>query len=267
MAKKQFPQSVYEPIQNKTFKATLKNFLIEEFPQIGGPMIIDLLVDKIESMIDEFYPPTQHLKMGQMLWFSVAKDEKPAYGKTMDKTRIVPTILSLVTDDEIEKIKQGTPRKEIKDVRRSRLLREADQQQGVLSYSDLSLIGLESLRWISSRVISYEKEHQCILPRRGTIHDMGRSFSHKPIICKKRKLEQKSTSEVARETNHSPEAVDRYTLNLDRVSFCLKKGLSVNETSFVTSIGKNTVIEYQALDEEINSDKYSDLFNLDNLPF
>jgi hypothetical protein len=36
-----------------------------------------------------------------------------------------------------------------------------------------------------------------MVPRRGTIHDMGRSVTHKAIICYKRLVEQKPTSQVA----------------------------------------------------------------------
>ncbi len=74
------------------------------------------------------------------------------------------------------------------------------------------------------------------LPRRGTTHDMGRCVSHKTPICRKRKVERKPTSLVAQETHHSPEAVDRYTLNLDRVSFCLGRNLSPEDTSCVTGL-------------------------------
>jgi len=90
---------------------------------------------------------------------------------------------------------------------------------------------MSSRTTVTKHTLKYEKEHDTTLPRRGTIHDMGRSMSHKTTICKKRKVERKSTSLVAQETNHSPEAVDKYTLDLDRVTFCLEKNLSVENAS------------------------------------
>ncbi|PXF53697.1 MAG: hypothetical protein C4B56_02175, partial [Candidatus Methanophagaceae archaeon] len=65
------------------------------------------------------------------------------------------------------------------------------------------------------------------LPRRGTVHDLGRSTTHKKIICEKSLRAKKATPDIARETHHSPSAVDRYLGDFDRVRFCLKKGLSV----------------------------------------
>ena len=74
------------------------------------------------------------------------------------------------------------------------------------------------------------------LSRRGTIRDMGRRVSHKILVCRKRKVERRPTSRVAQETRHSPEAVDRYTLDLDRVSFCLGRNLSPEDTSFIRGL-------------------------------
>ena len=48
--------------------------------------------------------------------------------------------------------------------------------------------------------IAYEQATSQSVPRRGTIHDLGRSVTHKAVICYKRLVEKKSTSEVAQET-------------------------------------------------------------------
>ena len=48
------------------------------------------------------------------------------------------------------------------------------------------------------------------MPRRGTVHDMGRSVTHKAVICYKRLVEQKPTSQVAEETFHSAEEIEYY---------------------------------------------------------
>ena len=51
--------------------------------------------------------------------------------------------------------------------------------------------------------MEYERASGESVPRRGTVHDMGRSITHKAIICYKRLVEQKPTSQVAQETFHS----------------------------------------------------------------
>ena len=90
-----------------------------------------------------------------------------------------------------------------------------------------------------------------VLPRRGTVHDLGRSTSHKQVICRKSVLDRKATPDIALETYHSPMAVDRYLGDFERVCFCLKKGLSVEEAAFTTQLSKSLIVEYAELIEEL----------------
>jgi hypothetical protein len=84
----------------------------------------------------------------------------------------------------------------------------------------------------------------CLLPTRGSIHDMGPTLTHKKIILQKLIFEAKNVQTVCRETDHSPEAVLRYTNNFKQVLMCQSKGLSVAQTSFATKLSsasfKNT---------------------------
>lgn len=269
--KRNYLDAVYGPVEKKTFRSVLLQFLSREFPQMGGPMILELFADRMERLIEEFYPPTQHMKMGQLLWFAVAKKESPSYGKSMEKTQILPVLLTLVHPDDLSNLKRKAPLLTIKKEIKARLYREADQQGATLSEVDVALITLSNLRTVTQHTLAYERDHDTTLPRRGTVHDMGCSVSHKTTICKKRKVERKSTSQVAQETHHSPEAVDRYTLNLDRVSFCLDRNLSPEDTSFVTGLSKKLIIEYRQLAQEIHhasvpNSSFSSLKD-DDIPF
>ncbi|MCD6455641.1 MAG: DUF1670 domain-containing protein, partial [Methanophagales archaeon] len=120
-----------------------------------------------------------------------------------------------------------------------------------LAETDISFILSCSLTTIKKDIAEYERENNVVLPRRGTVHDLGRSTTHKQIICRKSVQDRKATPDIARETYHSPNAVDRYLNDFDRVRFCLKKGLSVEETSFTTQLSKSLVVEYEDLIEEL----------------
>lgn len=61
---------------------------------------------------------------------------------------------------------------------------------------------------------------------------MGRSVTHKVEICGKKLLEGKETPDIAKECSHDPLSVDKYLLELHRVNFCRKKGMSKEEISF-----------------------------------
>jgi hypothetical protein len=64
------------------------------------------------------------------------------------------------------------------------------------------------------------------------------------------------------------DSVQRYEVNLNRVLFCLEKGLNIEESSFVTKISKNLVIEYQNIAKGIDQAKreQGDI-DFDDLPF
>lgn len=248
----------YAPLARKDFASALRNLIEHEFPHLGGPMVVDLFIHQVKDMIEEYYPPHERLRMGQMLWFAVAKDEKMDYKKTMAHLRLVPVILSIVTSEEINWMARSYSLKGLVREMPARLYREAQAQGGILSETDVAIITKRCLATVGTYTRCYEKTHQCVLPRRGTVHDIGRSVSHKGIICRKRRGEGKSTTEVALETGHTPESVTRYTEDLDRVAYCLKLGLALETASFITGLSKNLVLEYQKVNKEIEAMKSSE---------
>lgn len=245
-------RDIYAPLLDKTFENAVSRFISAEFPRLGGPKVIELLVEELKAIVERYYPPITNLRMGQMLWFAVAKEEKGGYGKSMKNLRLRPVVLSVVTYEDIQKWAERVPQKEIRKSVVERILREADEQGGTLAESDLSLILSCSLTTIHKDITEYERENNVVLPRRGTVHDLGRSVSHKQIICRKSVRDRKATPDIARETHHSPNAVDRYLSDFDRVRFCLKKGISVKETAFATQLSKSLVVEYADLIEELH---------------
>jgi hypothetical protein len=246
-------QSIYAPLLDKTFETAVSGFISAEFPKLGGPKVVGLLVKELKSIVEQYYPPITNLRMGQMLWFAVAKEEKGGYGKSMKNLRLRPVVLSAATYEDIQKWAESVPQKEIRKSGIARMLREADDQGGTLAETDLSLILSCSNMTIHKNIAEYEREKNVVLPRRGTVHDLGRSTTHKRIICEKSLRDKKATPDIARETYHSPSAVDRYLGDFDLVRFCLKKGLSVEETSFTTQLSKSLVVEYEDLIKELES--------------
>lgn len=242
----------YEPQLHKTFESAVISFLEREFPHLTGPLTRKTFVEALKSIVEQFYPPVTNFKVGQILWIAVAKDEKHSYGKKMSSTRLIPVILTVIDQGDIERRTRGERPTSIKKEVIARLLKEADAQGGVLSEADLALILQSSRSKMSPLILQYEKEYDTILPRRGNIHDMGSTMSHKKEIVKKVKIDGKSSFNVARETNHSLNAVDRYTLDFERINFCLKKGLTADGTSFVTSLNKNLVLEYVGIIQDLN---------------
>ena len=75
------------------------------------------------------------------------------------------------------------------------------------------------------------------------------------LICWKRYGEGKTSEQVARETCHSIEAVDRYLGQFDRVRHCRRQDLSEQETAYVLGCSRALVAEYRSIDEQLRGEK------------
>jgi Protein of unknown function (DUF1670) len=240
----------YNASDRKTFKAALCHLLHTEFPGIFGPAVTSLFADKIDELYERFHPEKDRFKIGQLFWAGVAIDDPPCRNKRIEDTRLVPVILDLVTPRDIEEAQVKGMRSQTRRAKIARLFRQAHEQGAVLSLADVSLMIHINFSTLSRLVVEYERETGTMIPRRGTIHDMGRSVTHKKIICYKRLVEQKPTSQVAQETFHSPDEVEYYVQCLRRVQLCRDSGMSPAETAQATGHTLSLVQEYLDLIEE-----------------
>jgi hypothetical protein len=171
----------------------------------------------------------------------------------MAETRLVPVILTLVARDDIASLLKGTPLAEVRQNVICRLHREADAQGGVLAESDTGLLLCQSHGAISDAIRRYEQAQQCVIPRRDTVHDLGRSVSHTAVIVKKVLQEAKPAPEVAWETAHSVPRTERYLVDLMRADISLqRRKMTVEETAFATGMSLSLVKEYAALIAELD---------------
>jgi hypothetical protein len=252
MNPKPYRERVFEPMLVKTFPNVLNHWLEEEFPHLGGPKVRELFVTEVTRLIDVHYVPRQRLQPGQTMWYAVDKTDLPHDGRSMAETRLVPVLLTLVAREDIESLIQGISIPELRRRVVVRLHREADAQGGVLAETDTSLLLCQSHGAISAAIRAYEQEHQCVIPRRGTVHDLGRSVSHKALIAKKAIQETKQAPDVAWETAHSVPSTERYLVDLTRAYISLKRhGMGIEDTAFATGMSISLVKEYAALIDEL----------------
>jgi len=246
---------VWKPQRAKNFDSAVKHFIQTEFPRLGGPKVIDLFCEQIRKFIDKFYPKGEYISFGQLPWCAVAKEDLPARAKTIAQTKLRSVILPLVEDEDYAKLESGASFGELTKDRIARVMICADKNGVELTTSELALMFSYTYTRISQLIAQYEKEHNCILPRRGTVHDIGKSVTHKVQICRKKMLEGKETPDIAKECSHDPMSVDRYLLDLHKINFCRKKGMSKEEISFSTQRSISLVEEYLKLIEEIERER------------
>jgi hypothetical protein len=173
----------------------------------------------------------------------------------MTRTRQVPVVVTVANQEDIAALRANVRRGEILKRALVRVANEAYAQGGVLTCTDLSVLFHHSHSRVAELIREYEAETEVIVPRRGNLHDMGRTVSHKRIICRKAYLEGKPTHVIARETSHSPEAVDNYIVNLSRVYFAVvQRGMTLEEAAFATQLPVGIVRQYIRLIQELDLD-------------
>jgi hypothetical protein len=189
------------------------------------------------------------------LVLAVDKREKFGYGKRMESCQLVPVIVTLITPEELQELADGAKFHKLRPKIAARILKEAYEQGGVLSFSTVGLLtGLHSPSLISRAVaLFYERNPDVVLPHSGTVFDMGRTLTHKQsaVLLKHQGLLEQ---EIARRINHHPSAVARYLNDDERVGRLWDEGKSAEMISFITGLSLGVVREYIAIRQEMRQD-------------
>jgi alkylated DNA nucleotide flippase Atl1 len=248
-----YTRKKFGPLKAKSLRNALAHRMAE-LPGMGGARIRRVCADMILEVVWDHLRPREHLRHGQVLWVGLSVDHPPRYRQRIADAQLVPVVLDLSTprdvDDRIARLRIGQ-RLQRKAVR---LCRQAFEQGAVLSNCDLAeLLGTHACT-IGRLLKRYEQETGRVVPRRATVHDVGTGVTHKRIICWKRYFEGKESEQIARETCHSIEAVDRYLERFDRVRHCRQEGMTPEKTAYMLRCSVSLVQQYLAIDEEINDE-------------
>ena len=243
-------QAMFNPQHYKNFDGALEAFFAQECPMLGGFRTRQVLVNTISTMVRKFYPETSHLRPGQTTWTTVSKDEKASYGKKIQDTRLTPVILELVQECDAKERADGKKLREIKQEAAVRLFSQAYDQGGCMTNAEVAILLKISPPTVSKYIRQWEEEKGKVVPRRGSIHDMGPTLTHKRIIIHKLFIEKKPVQQVARETYHSFHAIQRYIGTFKQVLLCKTKKMTLEEIAYAIKRSKRLVKEYDAIIEE-----------------
>ncbi len=126
-----------------------------------------------------------------------------------------------------------------------RLFTEAYEQGALLTHSDAAFLLHVSTGTVSRQVNEYMSKNGVIVPTRGVIHDIGRAMTHKSIIVELYKRGYQ-TPEIARKTNHTKAACDRYIKAYKRVEKSTER-MEPEEIARTLEMGISLVDEYISL--------------------
>lgn len=249
-------QATFVPQAHKTFEGALEAFFSSECPQLGGFRTRQVLVKSVIDMVNKFYPETSHMRPGQVTWPTVHKDEKSSYGKSIRQTRLTTVILDLVQSCDAQERANGKKLRTIKKEAVARVCKQSFEQGGCMTNAELAILLKISPTTVSKYIKEWEVDNKEVLPRRGSIHDIGPTLTHKKIIIEKLFLEQKTVQQVSRETYHSLAAIQRYISTFKQVLLCKKKGMSTEEIAYALNRTKRLIQEYETIIEEYKDNNY-----------
>ena len=250
-AKTDFVYKHYKPLKDKTLENAVAHRIATQFPQIGGPRIDTLCARMLLEVVEAHLRPRDHVRHGQALWMAYGVDDPPRRGKRTADAELVPVVLNLSTPEDIDARLARQSSRERLTAKAVRLCRQAFEQGGLLSNCDLAELLAIQDSYAAHLLAAHEDRTGQVVPRRATVHDVGTGLTHKRIICRKRFLEGKPPEQVARETYHSLEAVDRYLAAYDRVRHCRLAGMSPDAIAYTLDCSRALVEQYLALDEEL----------------
>lgn len=244
----------FESITRRTFSSALLRLLEQEYKLVGSRRVLEMLVEDVERLQQEFYPDKTRLGPGTICWVTTKKTrKKPGYGKRTEDYEAVVVYLSLWPPEEVEKrvtaragarnrnYEQGKERDMATMVR---LIESAWEQDGMLSQAELAVLLNRSLTTIKKYVYEYEAQNPGkTLALKGYLLDQGSRPTHKGIILS---LYEQGIDppEIGRRTQHGLDAVDRYIKAYERVKALAQKGMSVQEIRHISGLGERTVTAY-----------------------
>jgi Protein of unknown function (DUF1670) len=191
----------------------------------------------------------KELDLGQVKLL-VAAAQEPA-GKALEQCQKVTVLLTLDAKDDLAvRTRDG-----VHGLRRSRILRlvtEARDQDGLLSYEDLAYrllnCGLRTL----VRDIAVLRRRGIEVPTRGQQQDIGPGQTHR-VQAVRLFLQGKEANEIARALYHSLSSIENYVSTFARVVFLANKGYGTDEIAFVIHRSPALVAAYRQLHEEFRS--------------
>ncbi len=257
--------NIYASIEKRNFQTALIYLLETEYGLLFSRRILNILAEDVAGLVAKFYPKTERVSSGQLIWTCTGDDgQKAQPGKPVESYKTTTVVLPLIEPEDIQKqlepVGKGKSRQQARHKRQiERIVNSAFAQGGLLTQAELSMIlGISSVA-VRKYVREIETETNKPLPLKGYKMDQGSRPTHKGEII--RLSEQgMEPPDIARQTHHSLKSVERYLKDYERVRMLLKQKLSIEEISAMIDRGQSVIKEYIAQAQLF----HPDLFEAEN---
>lgn len=237
-------KEAYGPATNKNIRAILRKELLTNFGFEHMFLMADVLIDRFLAIIRQADVITGHLEPFQTVIYGYDRLKKFAFARPPYQLHLRAARVTIVTAEEMGRLRDGTSLPQLRCEMAVRILREAYAQNVILSFTDVGLVMCQSPVRIAQLVRQYRAAHPDeFIPHCGSVLDMGGTQTHKreAILLY---LQGHLTSEIARQIHHAPEDVDHYIYNYERAIELAREGKSVSQISFLASLRPHVVRQY-----------------------
>jgi Fic family protein len=209
-----------------------------------SPFEAKAILNCVYDVYQPYFDNSASMKPGQILFevVSVVNSAK----EQLSHCQMQTVVLTLDAGEEDLQVRQERGVIGLRRHRLERIANEAFQQGGLLTVEDIANRLLNCGERTVSRDIKALKDKGICLPLRSMIRDMGRSLSHREMIVKQWLLGMEF-SEIARQTNHSIEAIANYVEKFKRVICLAKENHEISTIAFLVKISVSLAQQYYDL--------------------
>jgi hypothetical protein len=256
----------FRRLHDKSLEQVLLHRFLTHYGYDKGEVTARAIINDILQLLERHFLITRPnendllLKYGQMAWPAVPIEERPKRGQRIQDIPMKLVVLTFLSDDDIQSIRDGFRSRELRVRRMVRWVDEAFDQGALLSQLDLAVLLNVCDKVVSDYVNDYQSTTGRVLPTRGNIHDLSGAITHKREIISFY-LQGFDTPRIASKTRHSKEAVDRYIRDFETVRMLTQISTEPQRISQLARLSQRVVKQYLdllPLDPRSNSKQISE---------
>lgn len=214
-----------------------------------SPFEASAVLDTVYKVYNYHFETNSTLRPGQIRLQLIAIEAKP-YQKLSESKQVTVT-LTLNDDQEDLDIRKKYGIVALRRHKIERICREAFDQGGLLTVEDLAYrifnCGVRTI----CRDLEYFRSRDIFIPLRSTVKDMGRTLSHRLLIIKQW-AKGNEYSDIAKNTNHSLNAVQNYVDKFKRTVALSQAGYDSNRIAFLLRLSATLVEQYIDIYNKLN---------------
>jgi hypothetical protein len=232
-------------IKAKSLKHILLDRFLNHYGFDKGHVVATVIVEDILQIIEHFYRYTDNsfLKEGQIVWHAVPITEYPKRGKSMAQTKLLPVFLDMITESDLEDLRQQIHHRELRLKRIERITLQAFDQGALLSLLDIAVLFNVAEPTAGEYLREYQSLYGRTLPTRGSVQLIGGGQTHKQQIITLH-LKGYLVPSICTKTSHSKEAVERYINDFEAIRLLSTKFDDVDTISRVRRLAPSVVRQY-----------------------